>query len=70
MIPVFQQWGNLGRDAEQSVSQPALILPLGAKAGPSSGALTDIGLGVGESFFADNSNPVIQQWNGTLATRG
>ena len=41
-------------------------LPLGAKPGPYSGNLTNIGLGVGESFFSDNSNPVIQQWNATL----
>jgi hypothetical protein len=41
-------------------------LPLGRNPGPYSGALTNIGLGVGESFFSDNSNPVIQQWNATL----
>jgi predicted small secreted protein len=41
-------------------------LPLGATNGPASGAFTDIGLGVGESFFSDNQNAMIQQWNGTL----
>ncbi len=41
-------------------------LPLGAATGPYSGNLTDIGAGVGESFFSDNANPMVQQWNGTL----
>lgn len=41
-------------------------LPLGAANGPFSGNLTNIGGGVGESFFSDNANPMIQQWNGTL----
>jgi hypothetical protein len=41
-------------------------LPLGQKTGPASGVLTDIGNGVGESFFSDNANPMIQQWSGTL----
>jgi hypothetical protein len=47
-------------------------LPLGSAAGPTSGALTNIGLGVSESFFSDNANPMIQQWNGSLQreTRG
>jgi hypothetical protein len=65
MIPSF----NSGETLAATLSNPfptGFNTPLGAKAGPSSGALTDIGLGVGESFFADNSNPVIQQWNGTL----
>lgn len=38
-------------------------LPLGFAEGPNSGASTNIGLGVGESFFNDSRNPVIQQWN-------
>lgn len=38
-------------------------LPLGSPDGPNSGASTNIGLGVGESFFNDSRNPVIQQWN-------
>lgn len=41
-------------------------LPLGAPDGPNSGASTNIGLGVGESFFIDSRNPVIQQWNFNL----
>lgn len=41
-------------------------LPLGASDGPNSGASTNIGLGVGESFFIDSRNPVIQQWNFNL----
>jgi hypothetical protein len=41
-------------------------LPLGSKAGPYSGSLTNIGLGIGESFFSDNANPAIQQWNASL----
>ncbi|MDR3702711.1 MAG: TonB-dependent receptor [Candidatus Sulfopaludibacter sp.] len=41
-------------------------LPLGQTVGPASGVLTDIGNSVGESFFSDNSNPMIQQWSGTL----
>ena len=41
-------------------------LPLGGQNGPYSGNLTNIGGGVSESFFSDNSNPMIQQWNGSL----
>ena len=41
-------------------------LPLGSKDGPTSGASTNLGLGIGESFFIDWRNPVIQQWNGNL----
>lgn len=41
-------------------------LPLGAPEGPNSGAATNIGLGVGESFFNNSRNPVIQQWNFNL----
>ncbi len=65
MIPSF----NSGETLAATLSNPfptGFNLPLGAATGPTSGALTDIGLGVGESFFADNSNPVIQQWNATL----
>ena len=43
-----------------------LNLPLGAKEGPTSGALTNIGSGIGESFFNDYVTPMGQQWNGTL----
>ena len=44
-------------------------LPLGGKNGPYSGNLTNIGGGVSESFFSDNANPMIQQWNGSSAAR-
>lgn len=38
-------------------------LPLGSAERPNGGAETNLGLGVGESFFIDYVNPVIQQWN-------
>lgn len=38
-------------------------LPLGSPEEPNSGAATNLGLGIGESFFNDSRNPVIQQWN-------
>lgn len=41
-------------------------LPLGSANGPISGASTNLGLGVGESYFNDWRNPVIQQWNFNL----
>lgn len=41
-------------------------LPLGRADGPYSGASTGLGMAVGESYFLDYVNPVIQQWNGTL----
>ena len=37
-------------------------LPLGS----GTGASTNLGLGIGESFFVDYVNPVIQQWNFNL----
>ena len=40
-----------------------MVRPLGAVAGPISGALTDIGNSIGDSFFIDYVNPVVQQWN-------
>jgi hypothetical protein len=43
-----------------------LNLPLGAKDGPTSGAYTNIGGGIGSSFFNDWVTPMGQQWNGTL----
>ena len=43
-----------------------LNLPLGAKEGPTSGALTNVGAGIGESYFNDYVTPMGQQWNGTL----
>jgi Carboxypeptidase regulatory-like domain len=45
---------------------PSYNLPQGAAEGPNSGAATNLGLGIGESFFNDYVNPVIQQWNFTL----
>jgi hypothetical protein len=41
-------------------------LPLGAAPGPISGPRTNLGLGIGESFFNDWVNPAVQQWNGNL----
>lgn len=38
-------------------------LPLGSVAGATSGAATDLGLSIGDSFFIDYQNPMIQQWN-------
>ena len=38
-------------------------LPRGSTAGPTSGPSTDLGLSIGDSFFIDYRNPVIQQWN-------
>lgn len=38
-------------------------LPLGATEGPNSGASTNLGLSIGDAFFNDWANPVIQQWN-------
>ena len=37
--------------------------PLGSANGPISGKLTDIGGSIGDSFFIDYVNPVVQQWN-------
>ena len=39
------------------------ITPVGRNPGPYSGPLTDIGAGIGDSFFIDYVNPVVQQWN-------
>jgi len=38
-------------------------LPLGSRDTPISGASTQLGLGIGDSFFIDYRNPVIQEWN-------
>ena len=49
-----------------SLSNPfpaGFIKPLGSSNGPISGTLTDIGGGIGDSFFIDSRNPVVQQWN-------
>lgn len=40
--------------------------PGGRADGPTSGINTELGLGVGDSFFNDNSNPIVQQWSGNL----
>jgi hypothetical protein len=40
--------------------------PLGSNPGPYSGPATDIGNGIGDSYFSDYVNPIIQQWNATL----
>ncbi|MGH9660300.1 MAG: hypothetical protein ACRD96_17250, partial [Bryobacteraceae bacterium] len=34
--------------------------------GPAGGPATQLGLGIGASFFNDYVNPLIQEWNGTL----
>ncbi|MBC7924537.1 MAG: TonB-dependent receptor, partial [Bryobacteraceae bacterium] len=60
---------NGGRTFEASLSNPfpsGFNLPLGAAEGAISGASTNLGLGIGASFFNDYRNPVIQQWNGTI----
>ena len=57
---------NSGQTFVASLSNPfpnGLIRPLGSVQGPISGALTDIGGGVQDSYFIDYVNPMIQQWN-------
>ncbi|MBI3209495.1 MAG: TonB-dependent receptor [Candidatus Solibacter usitatus] len=34
--------------------------------GVAGGAATQLGLGIGDSFFNDYVNPIVQEWNGTL----
>ncbi len=49
-----------------SLSNPfpnGFIRPLGSANGPVSGTLTDVGGSIGDSFFIDYVNPVVQQWN-------
>ena len=49
-----------------SLSNPfpnGVIRPLGSKDGPISGANTSLGAGIGDTFFIDYRNPVVQQWN-------
>ena len=41
-------------------------LPLGSAEGATSGSRTNLGLGIGESFFSDYVNPIIQQWNANI----
>jgi hypothetical protein len=60
---------NGGRTFDATMSNPypnGFNFPLGAPEGPYSGANTNLGLGIGESFFNDYRNPVIQQWNTTI----
>ena len=46
-----------------------LNTPLGAQNGPHSGTLTAIGGAIGDSFFIDYVNPMVQQWNFTIQQR-
>lgn len=58
-----------GRTPATFLSNPfpnGFNLPLGAIEGTNSGESTNLGLGVGESFFIDSINPVVQQWNFTV----
>lgn len=60
---------NNGQTFATTLSNPfpsGFITPLGKTPGPYSGALTDIGAGMGQGFFIDYVNPVIQQWNFTV----
>jgi hypothetical protein len=34
--------------------------------GPAGGPATQLGLGIGDTFFLDNANPIIQEWSATL----
>jgi len=52
-----------------TISNPFVFgysLPMGRTEGPYSGASTNLGLSIGESYFLDYVNPVVQQWNATL----
>ena len=59
-----------GRNILATLSNPfpnGFNLPLGSvDSGPSADASTNLGLGIGESFFNDSANPIIQQWNANL----
>ncbi|HYI95578.1 MAG TPA: TonB-dependent receptor, partial [Bryobacteraceae bacterium] len=57
---------NGGRTVEATLSNPypnGFNFPLGSAEGPISGANTNLGLGIGASYFNDYRNPLIQQWN-------
>ena len=57
---------NNGQTFAATLSNPfpnGFITPLGKTPGPYSGPLTDIGGSIGDSFFIDYVNPVVQQWN-------
>jgi hypothetical protein len=58
-----------GRTPLTTLSNPFPLgysLPLGRTEGPYSGAATNLGLAVNESYFMDYVNPIIQQWNVTV----
>lgn len=60
---------NGGRTIDAYLSNPfpnGYNIPRGATESPISGASTNLGLGIGASFFNDYRNPVIQQWNSTI----
>ena len=68
----FQSTSNMivsvdnGRTIQNYLRNPfpaGFNLPLGSVEGLQSGARTDLGLGIGDSFFIDSRNPVVQQWN-------
>ncbi|MCU1328546.1 MAG: hypothetical protein JWN34_3916 [Bryobacterales bacterium] len=55
-----------GQTFVASLSNPfpnGIIKPQGSKEGPISGSSTSLGNGIGDTFFIDYRNPVIQQWN-------
>ena len=59
---------NGGRTFESSLSNPfpnGFNLPPGPT-GALGGEVTNLGLGIGDSYFNDYRNPVIQQWNATI----
>ena len=68
----FQSTSNMivsidnGRTVQNYLRNPfpaGFNLPLGSVEGLQSGTRTDLGLGIGDSFFIDSRNPVVQQWN-------
>lgn len=64
--PIVSSLDGVGRNPAAFINNPfpnGFNLPLGRVDGPISGSSTNLGLGVGESFFNDSRNPVIQQWN-------
>lgn len=60
---------NGGRTIAAYLSNPfpnGFNFPQGPTDSATGGVNTNLGLGIGASFFNDYRNPVIQQWNGTL----